>query len=266
MIVVTGATGKLGSAIVESLLERLPADEIGVSVRDASKAAHLAEGGVRVREASFDDPAALAAAFEGADEVLVISTDKMGEPGVAASKAAVDAAVTAGAARVLYTSHMGCSHDSRFQACVDHAQVEDHLAASGVAWTALRNGFYAGSAMQFAGQGIASGTVALPADGPASWTTHADLADAAAAILSGEFTYDGPTPPLTAMQTANFEDIAQFGAQTVGHDVERVLVSDEAFVEQMTGYGTPQVVANQLLGIFQAAREGEFAATDPTLA
>lgn len=265
MIVITGATGKLGAAIVQSLLTRMPAAEVGVSVRDAGKATNLAARGVRVRQGDFEDDRALAQAFEGADQVLVISTDRMGEPGVRASKAAIDAAVRAGVGRVFYTSHMGCSHESRFQACVDHAQVEEHLAASGTPWTALRNGFYASSALQFAEPGIAVGDVALPQDGPVSWTTHADLAAAAAAILAGEVTYEGPTPALTASGTATFEDIARLGAQATGHQVERTVVSDDAFLARMTGYGTPPVVAGQLLGIFTAARAGEFERTDPTL-
>lgn len=243
----------------------MPAEQIGVSVRNAAKAASFAERGVRVREASFDDPAALATAFEGADTVLVISTDLMGDPGVTASKAAVDAAVKAGAQRVVYTSHMGCSHDSKFQACVDHAQVEEHLAQSGVAWTALRNGFHAISALQFAEYGIPAGNVAVPEDGPVSWTTHKDLADAAASILAGEVTWEGPTPPLTFAVTATFEDIACMGAETTGQKVERTVISDDAFVRQMTGYDTPEIVAEQLLGIFQAARAHEFELTYPAL-
>lgn len=265
MIVITGASGKLGSAVVTKLLERVPAAQVGVSVRDASKVADLAQRGVRVREASFDDADAMAKAFEGAEQVLVISTDRMGEPGVTASKAAVDAAVAAGAQRVVYTSHQGASHDSAFQACVDHAQVEDHLAASGVKWTALRNGFYALSALQFAEQGIEHGDVAVPQDGPVSWTTHDDLAEAAAAVLAGQMTYEGPTPALTASRTATFDDIARDAAALTGREVRHTVIPDEAFVQQMTQYGAPQVVAEQLLGIFQAARAGEFDVTDPTL-
>lgn len=57
MIVITGATGQLGSLIVASLLERIPAEEVGVSVRDPGRAADLAERGVRVRRGDFSEPA-----------------------------------------------------------------------------------------------------------------------------------------------------------------------------------------------------------------
>ena len=58
MIIVTGATGALNGATVEHLLKIVPADQIGVSVRDVAKAQHLADRGVRVRRGSYDDPAA----------------------------------------------------------------------------------------------------------------------------------------------------------------------------------------------------------------
>lgn len=59
MIVVTGATGALNGATVEHLLERVPADQIGVSVRDVAEAQHFADRGVRVRHGSYEDPVAL---------------------------------------------------------------------------------------------------------------------------------------------------------------------------------------------------------------
>jgi anti-sigma factor RsiW len=59
-----GATGQLGSLIVASLLERFPAEEVGVSVRDPGRAADLVERGVRVRRGDFSEPDSLAGAFE----------------------------------------------------------------------------------------------------------------------------------------------------------------------------------------------------------
>ena len=84
-------------------------------------------------------------------------------------------------------------------ACRDHAATEDALAASGVAFTALRNGSYAATVGQFLGQSLGSGQIVLPSDGPVSWTDYTDLAEVAAAILADEGRFDGPTPPLTGL-------------------------------------------------------------------
>ncbi|OLT20491.1 NAD(P)-dependent oxidoreductase [Actinomadura sp. CNU-125] len=266
MIIVTGATGRLGRQIVENLLARVPADRIGASVRDPRNAQELADLGVRVRKGDFADPAGLAHAFEGAAQVLIVSVDKTADEAVRLHRAAIGAAVAAGARRVLYTSHMGASASSRFQPCRDHAATEDALRASGVPFTALRNGFHADNAVRFLEPGLESGEVALPADGPVCWTAHADLAAAAAAVLADEGRFDGPTPPLTAARALTFDDLARIATEVTGRTVTRVAAPDDAFRAGLTGRGVPAPAADQLLGMFAAARDGEFAAVDPTLA
>ncbi len=119
MIIVTGATGQLGSRIVEHLLQRVPADQVRVSVRDPERAQDLAARGVRVCHGDFADPGSLESAFEGASQVLVVSVNVLGDAGIAQSTAALDAAYRAGADRVLYTSHQAASPDSLFAPACD---------------------------------------------------------------------------------------------------------------------------------------------------
>ncbi|MGX1546440.1 SDR family oxidoreductase [Streptomyces adustus] len=266
MIIVTGATGKLGRRTVERLLERVPADRVGVSVRDPHKAQELADRGVRVRQGSFDDPASLVHAFEGAEQLLLVSLDRTGQECVTGHRAAIDAAVQAGVGRILYTSQMGAAHDSRFQACRDHARTEDLLRATGLPWTALRNGFYASSALQFLESARHTGDISLPADGPVAWTGHDDLADATAAILTEEARFEGPTPPLTGPAALDFDAVAEMASRATGRPFTRTAVSDDAFREQALAHGVPAPIADLLLSIFAAARNGEFAAVDSTLA
>ncbi|MER8032233.1 NAD(P)H-binding protein [Streptomyces bauhiniae] len=265
MIIVTGATGQLGRQTVEHLLHRLPADRVGVSVRDPKKAEPLAVQGVRVREGDFTDPGSLAHAFEGATQVLIVSVDKFGEEAVEQHRTAIEAAVQAGARRVLYTSHMAASPASHFQACRDHAATEEILRTCGAPYTALRNGFYAAGALQFLGPALDSGQIALPEDGPVSWTAHADLAEAAAAILADEGRYDGPTPPLTATRSLTFEDLAALATGITGRPFTRTTVPDDAFRRHLAAAGLPADRVEGLLGVFTAARAGEFAAQDPAL-
>jgi uncharacterized protein YbjT (DUF2867 family) len=160
---------------------------------------------------------------------------------------------------------MGASASSHFQPCRDHAATEEALRASGVPFTSLRNGFYAASAVQFLGHAGESGLV-LPADGPVSWTAHADLAYAAAAILADEVRFDGPTPPLTAAQAFTFDDIAGIATEVTGRTITRTTAPDDQFRQQLVGRGVPAEAADQLLGLFAASRAGEFAAVDSTLA
>ncbi|WP_327186420.1 MULTISPECIES: SDR family oxidoreductase [unclassified Streptomyces] len=266
MIIVTGATGKLGRRTVERLLERVPADRVGISVRDPRKAQDLADRGVRVRQGSFDDPTSLAHSFEGAEQLLLVSLDRIGQECVSGHRAAIDAAVQAGVGRILYTSQMGAAHDARFQACRDHAQTEDLLHATGLPWTALRNGFYASSALQFLEPARHTGDIALPADGPVAWTAHDDLAEATAVILAEEARFEGPTPPLTGPAALDFDTIAEIASEATKRPFTRTVVPDDVFREQVLAHGAPVPIADLMLSIFAASRNGEFTAVDSTLA
>lgn len=263
MIIVTGATGGLGSQVVDRLLERVPADRVGVSVRDTARAGDLAARGVRVRRGDFTDPGSLTEAFEGATQVLVVSTDRLGEAAVAQHTAAVDAARDAGARRVLYTSHQGAADGSLFAPMRDHAATERYLAAT--PFTALRNGFYASTVPLLLGRALETGELVAPEDGPVSWTAHADLAEAAAVVLADEGRYDGPTPPLTSPEALDLDDVTRMLTELAGRPVRRVVADDDEWTATLVGNGVPDDRASMLLGMFRAARRGEFATTGPEL-
>lgn len=267
MIIVTGATGKLGSAIVEQLVQRVPANNVGVSVRDPKKASELSQLGVRVRHGDFAQPASLEHAFEGATQVLIVSSNAAaygGDP-LAQHRAAIEAARTVGARRVVYTSHMAASASSAFPPARDHAATEEMLRVSGLAWTALRNGFYATSGIAMLGDALKTGVLAAPADGKVSWTAHADLAQAAAVILAEEGKHEGPTAPLTGSQALDFADLAQLASDLLGRPVRRQVISDQDFQAKLTARGAPPSVAEIALGYYRASRDQEFAGVDPTL-
>jgi len=262
MIIVTGATGQLGRAVVERLLDRLPAGEIGVSVRDPQKVRDLEERGVAVRRGDFADPSSLTDAFAGATQVLIVSGPAESEP----HRAAIEAAKEVHAKRILYTSHMGANLRSPFQPMRAHAETEQDLQASGIPFASLRNGFYATSAIQIMGGALHTGSLAVPEDGPVSWTAHADLAEAAAIALTREGLLDGITPPLTGPQALDFADIARIASELTGRKIARVTVSDEEWKAGLVSRGVPEASATMLLGMFAASRQGEFASVDPALA
>ncbi len=268
MIIVTGANGQLGRLIVQHLLALRPASQIGVSVRDPGRATDLTTKGVRVRRGDFDDPASLADAFEAATQVLIVSSNaasRGGDP-LAQHRQAIAAAKAAGARRIVYTSHMGASATSAFPPMRDHAATEAMLAGCGVSWTSLRNGFYASTVPRLAADAVQSGVLAAPVDGKVSWTAHADLAAAAAHVLADDNRLDGPTPPLTVEEALDLADVAAILSEQSGCPIERRTVADDAYASQLADRGLAQPVVDITLGLFRAARAGEFEATDPTLA
>lgn len=266
MILVTGAAGQLGSAIVEHLLERVSADQLAVSVQDTSKAASMAARGVDVRHGDFADPQSLDTAFVGADQVLIVSANKLGEEALRLHATAIDAAQRAGARRVLYTSHMGARRGSPFPPGDQHAGTEEDLTRLPLATVALRHGFYAESCLHMVGDQLRGDELRTPQDGPVSWTTREDLAQADAAILLDEGRWRGPTPPLTAVEAITMAQLAELASEVAGREIRHVVLPDEAWVAEQIAAGRPEMYATMLLGMFQAARRGHFAATDPALA
>jgi len=263
MIIVTGATGVLNGAAVEHLLKRVPSSRIGVSVRDPRRAQHLADQGVRVRQGSYDDPDSLRESFADAEQVLLVSSSDMTADVVAQHRTAVDAAVDAGAERILYTSAQGTGFNTPYPPLAIHAATEQYLAESGVSWTALRNGFY-GDPSQLLGPWRETGTIEKPADGPFSWVDRRDAAEAAAAILTDDTRLEGLVD-LTLSAPVTLADFASAASDLTGNPVERVVVDDEEWVAGELATGVPEQVARFTLSMFQATRSGHFSQPDPTL-
>ncbi|PYY35591.1 NAD(P)H-binding protein [Curtobacterium sp. MCPF17_046] len=264
MITITGATGALNGATTDHLLERLPASEVTVVTRDPARAARFAEQGVTVRQGDYDDPDGLRSAFAGADQLLLVSSNDPAGDTIGQHRNAVDAAVAAGVGRVLYTSHQGAGAGSPFLPARHHAATEDMLAASGLPWTSLRNGFYAHSIQWMTGPWQATGVVSVPADGPVSWTAREDAAEAAAQILLAAEPLDGPVT-LTASEAPTFEDLARTAAAVSGTPVRFEVVDEDEWVARAVASGQDERMVRFLLGMYQAAAQGRFAGTDPLL-
>jgi NAD(P)H dehydrogenase (quinone) len=139
------------------------------------------------------------------------------------------------------------------------------LAQSGVTWTALRHGFYAASGIAMMGDAISTGTLTTALDGKFSWTAHADLAEAAAIILANAGQFNGPTPPLTGSQALDFGDLAEIASRLLDKPVTRNIITDDEMRTKVAARGAPPSAVAMVLGLYTAARNGEFATVDPTL-
>ena len=166
---------------------------------------------------------------------------------------------------MLYTSHMGARTGSTFVPAVDHAATEAMLAEAGIPFTSLRHGFYAESALYMIGSAFETGELRVPEDGPVSWTARNDLAEADAILLAQEGRLDGVTSPLTAPEAFTMAEIAEIASELTGREIRHVTISDGEWRAARVAQGTPAPMAEMLLGMYRAARRGDFAAVDPTL-
>ncbi len=265
MIVVTGATGQLGRQIVEGLSKKLSCAQIGVSVRDPERAEDFRQMGIRVCKGDFADPASLTEAFDGAEQVLIISVNRFGQEAVRQHGNAIQATKDAGAKRILYTSHQGANASSAFVPCRDHASTEALLKSSDVPYVSLRNGFYAESALLQLGGVKQTEVISLPEDGPVSWTARADLAQAAVAALTQASLFDGISAPLTGSRAWDLAGIANLASDILGCKIVRTTVSDEEHRAALIAHGLPEIMADGIGSLYKAARAGEFAVVDPAL-
>ena len=109
-----------------------------------------------------------------------------------------------------------------------------------------------------------TGMIALPADGPVSWTAREDAAEAAAVILASRGAYEGPVT-LTASAAPTFQDLAQIATELTGRTIEPRVIDEDDWVAAQTGTGQTESATRFTLGIFQAAHKGFFAGVDPLL-
>lgn len=194
MIVVSAATGAYGRLVVDRLLDRLPAAQVAVAVRDVAKAQDLAERGVDVRYGDYDDLDGLRRAFEDADRLLFISghSDGSGER-VEQHQRVIDAARDAGVGHIAYTSGLGADFVEE-GLLGEHRATERALDDSGVPYSALRHPIYSDFFINpWLVQAVEAGELTSSTQGRGMNTAfRSDLAEAAATLLCHR------TPPRTS--------------------------------------------------------------------
>jgi NAD(P)H dehydrogenase (quinone) len=262
-IIITGASGGLGSEIAAQLLRIAPEALFAVSVRDPAKVSHLRQSGVQVRHGDFDLPATLDDAFRGADRLLVISTRGSNGDRIRQHRSALEAARRVGVAQVYYTSIVQ-REGSPFGPVSGHLATEDDARHSGIPYTIFRNGQYIENLPMFVGMGLDGNRLALPPDGPVAWVARADLAEGIARVMA-EGGRAGETLLLTGPEALDFEDIANILSAQSGRPVGRQVISGEEFVRRLKERGVDAQLARMLETGFRSRAEGDLIEVDPTL-
>ncbi|GAB0116390.1 NAD(P)H-binding protein [Acidisoma sp. 7E03] len=182
-LLVTGASGQLGRLVVERVVARVGAARVVALVRDADKGAAFAAQGVEVRLGDYERPDSLAAAVQGIDRVLLISSNDLAHRR-AQHRAVIAAAVAASVSFIAYTSVLHAP-TSPLGLAADHRDTEAALAESGVPHAFLRNGWYTENYLGAIAPALAHGVVlGSSGEGRISAAPRADYAAAAAAVMA----------------------------------------------------------------------------------
>ncbi|MCY8074939.1 SDR family oxidoreductase [Bacillus haynesii] len=253
-MLVTGATGKLGSKIVEKLLETVPADQLAVSVRNPEKAEALRGRGVDVRQGDFDRPETLESAFQGIDRLLIISADGDNETRIRQHGNAVAAAERSGVRFIAYTSIANARESKNFLAPT-HKATEEAILKTGIPYSFLRNNWYLENEMSSI-QGVLAGApwVTSAENGKVGWALQQDYADAAAAVLSGEG-HENTVYELSG-ELLTQEEIASALGEVLGKEVPVQHVDDAAYRDIMKNAGVPDFLIPMVVDIQKGIREG----------
>jgi NAD(P)H dehydrogenase (quinone) len=259
MIVVTGASGQLGRLVVEALLRRgLAPASIVAAVRQPTKAADLAALGVQVREADYERPATLDAAFAGAERVLLVSSSEFGrrQP---QHQAAVDAAVRQRVGQLVYTSLLKAANSPLAQVAADHAATESMLRSSGLRHTVLRNGWYHENYLHSLTVGLERGVfIGASAQGRIASAARADYAEAAAAVLTAAIV-DAQTLELAGDTAYTLHELAALASAAAGRPLAYQDLPPAAFEQAMLDAGLPPPFAAVLTSAeVGAAQDGLF--------
>ncbi len=261
-ILVTGAAGQLGRAIVGHLLDtqKVAADRIVAATRDPAKLADFAARGVAVRKADFDDAASLEAAFAGIDRLLIVSTDALAVPGqrLTQHKAAIAAAVKSGVKHLFYTS-MPKPDDSLVSFAPDHLGTEEAIKASGLAYTIVRDAWYHDNLLHSLPHNLSTGTwYSAAGEGRVATISRDDCAKAIAAALASSSTPGNATYTLTGTDSITTDEIAAIAADVAGKPLNVVHVSDDQLAAGLKGAGIPDFFAAVLVSADANTRTGRF--------
>jgi NAD(P)H dehydrogenase (quinone) len=245
-ILVTGASGQLGSQVVEQLLKTYK-DKIIAGSRSVEKLEGLKVKGVEIRKVDFDDPATTDEAFKNVDKLLIISTDSIAVPGLRLKQHlnAVASAKKNNVKHIVYTS-LSNADDSPISFAPDHAGSEKAIIASGIPYTFLRNNWYFENLGQAIGQAKQTGTLMTATDkGKVGFVTRADCALVAAAVLIGS-DYQNQTIEVTNSEAYAYADIAK------ALNVDLVKLTLEQLKTGMQEHGLPGFVIDLLATYEQA--------------
>lgn len=239
MILITGATGQLGTAVVTQLLRQSALGKFTLFVRDRSKAQAYIDQGIPVRVGDFDDPASLPQAFAGISKLLLISSRSIER--ARQQKQVVDAAVHAGVRHIVYTGlaiqDIATSHTNDLMQ--SHFDTEAHIRASGVAYTFLRNTMYADALPEIIGEGWSRHGINLPGgDGQVPYALRREMGEATANLLLQDDhamrTYD-----ITGRGSHTYLDVADALGSLTGQTVSYTDISEQAFAQHLQAAGLP---------------------------
>lgn len=263
---ITGVTGGLGSAVATFLKNKTAVENIAVLVRDTQgeKAQQFRTQGFDVRQGDYNEPASLAAAFQGIDVLYFVSGNDV-HARLPQHQNVVNAAKAAGVKHILYTSTVRKdeSASAPLHLVVNaHAQTEKWILESGIPYTLLRHNLYAEVVSLFLGakeQLLQSKTVYQPAGtGKTAFVPREDFAEAEAVILANPAPHINKTYEFNGSETLTFAQVADILSEVTGEKIAYVSPDAKEFEQTLASHGVPAPIVGIVSSFGQGIANGEF--------
>ncbi len=254
MIAITGATGHLGQLVINDLLKTVPASQLVAIVRNPAKADALKQQGIVIRQADYADEAALTLALKDVEKLLLISSSEVGQRAIQHQNV-INAAVAAGVQFIAYTSLLHAD-TSPLGLHNEHVITEKALAASGIPYTLLRNGWYSENYLASAPAALEHGVfIGAAGDGKIAAATRADYAAAAARVIRE----DGHAGNVYELAGDEAWTLNEFAAQLSAQSGKRVVyqnLREADFAGALKDVGLPAGLADMLADSDTGASKG----------
>lgn len=246
-IMITGATGALGSSVISRLLKKISPDQIHVLSRNDEKLNELRTKGFNAFKGDYDDVNSIARVMNGVDTVLLISAGDEGDR-MQQHRNVIDTAKKSGVKNIAYTSR--CLRDPETLVntlMLDHFNTEDYIKASGLNYTFFRNILYMDVIPLFVGRNVFESGISQPAgDGKVSFALRSEMGEAMANVLLNE-PFENKTYKFSGKDAYSFYDIAAVLSDLSGIALSYTPADPENFSKRMIDNGLPESMVKKIV-------------------
>jgi NAD(P)H dehydrogenase (quinone) len=256
-ILITGATGELGSTVIKTLLKSRKAENISVLTRIEKSKIEFEKRGLNAFIGQYSDVLSLEKAMENIDTVLLISSGDQGDR-MQEHKNVIDSAKKKGVQNIAYTSRSLKDKNTLVNTLMtEHFLTEDYIKESGFKYIIFRNALYMDVLPLFVGKHVFEKGILQPAgNGKVAYVLKAEQAEAIANVLMNE-NFENQTLNFTGSDAYSFYDVATALTELSGKKVNYKSIEVEPFKKIMLNNGVPEPMVKKIVGFNLDIKNGQ---------
>ncbi|ACU61698.1 NmrA family protein [Chitinophaga pinensis DSM 2588] len=261
MILVTGATGNLGKATINALLNRgIAPNDITALVRDETKSTELTSKGVQIKLGDYEDFESLKSALQGVDKLLLVSSSSDISKRFEQHKNVINAARETGVGHITYTSFdmKNLQQSIMGKEVQYHAYTADYLKQIAIPYTLMNNTMYADMIPFLSGKDILNNGISIPAgDGKTPFLPITEMAEANAVVLTTPG-HENKEYIIAAETAFSFAEIANLLSDITGKTIPYYQPEVSSYIATLIQIGASEDDAAYLARFCVAIANGEF--------